>query len=314
MRNSSPGTGRPRSGSRRTASASSSGSVISTGLATRSRSSTWRSTVSHTSPRIGGGKAPPMATSAMPKAGNTAPGRKPNRWASATKASTALGSTGSAPLSAMRRRERSRSVMRRRARVASTQEKFGPAVAVPPVAGHPLHPVGRVGEEVLRRGLHEVDAGDHRDAEAPDETHVVVERQPRHHDVVRRRARRPGCSASRFAPNTRSGIITPFGSLVEPLVYWRMTSRSGSGAGISIALRAGVARPRHHVGHRHQRRVAGRGLVEGRPARGRSGRAWRRRGGCGRGWTPRTPRASPCASAAAGPSRPPRSASSPGGW
>ena len=36
-----------------------------------------------------------------------------------------------------------------------------------------------------------------------------------------------------LAASTRSGIITPFGSLVEPLVYCRMTSRSGSCAGIS---------------------------------------------------------------------------------
>ena len=36
-----------------------------------------------------------------------------------------------------------------------------------------------------------------------------------------------------FAVSTRSGIITPFGSLVDPLVYCRITSRSGSGCGIS---------------------------------------------------------------------------------
>ncbi len=34
--------------------------------------------------------------------------------------------------------------------------------------------------------------------------------------------------ASMLAESTRSGIITPFGSLVEPLVYCRITSRSGS--------------------------------------------------------------------------------------
>ncbi len=43
----------------------------------------------------------------------------------------------------------------------------------------------------------------------------------------------PSQHASMFADSTRSGIITPFGSLVEPLVYCRMTSRSGSGAGTS---------------------------------------------------------------------------------
>jgi hypothetical protein len=36
-----------------------------------------------------------------------------------------------------------------------------------------------------------------------------------------------------LAASTRSGIITPFGSLVDPLVYCKMTSRSGSSAGIS---------------------------------------------------------------------------------
>ena len=112
-------------------SASSSGSLISTGLAMRSRSSTSRSTASHTRPRSGLGNEPAMATSAMPKAGNTAPGRKPNGAAAATNASTAAGSTGSAPLSAMRMRDRSSPDSRRSARVASTQAKFGPAVAVP---------------------------------------------------------------------------------------------------------------------------------------------------------------------------------------
>ena len=36
-----------------------------------------------------------------------------------------------------------------------------------------------------------------------------------------------------LAVSTRSGIITPFGSLVDPLVYCRITSRSGSGGGVS---------------------------------------------------------------------------------
>ena len=43
----------------------------------------------------------------------------------------------------------------------------------------------------------------------------------------------PSQQASTLAVSTRSGIITPFGSLVEPLVYCRITRRSGSGAGTS---------------------------------------------------------------------------------
>ncbi len=93
--------------------------------------STSRSTVSHRSPCPRRGKVPAMATSAMPKAGKNAPSGKPNRSAAVTNASTAFGSTGSAPLSAKVSDERSRPSARRRARVASTHEKFGPAVAVP---------------------------------------------------------------------------------------------------------------------------------------------------------------------------------------
>ena len=83
-------------------------------------------------PDSGAGNVPPMATSAMPKAGNTASGRNPWRRPAATKASTWSGSMGSAPLRATRKRERSSGSLRSSARVASTHEKFGPAVAVPP--------------------------------------------------------------------------------------------------------------------------------------------------------------------------------------
>ena len=73
-----------------------------------------------------------MATSAIPNAGNTPPGVKPKRAASATKASTAAGSTGSAPDNATVSGDRSRPSIRLSARVARTHEKFGPAVAVAP--------------------------------------------------------------------------------------------------------------------------------------------------------------------------------------
>ena len=73
-----------------------------------------------------------MATSAIPNAGNTLPGLNPNGAAAWQNASTADGSTGSAPLSARVRVDRSRSFARFSARVARTHEKLGPAVAVPP--------------------------------------------------------------------------------------------------------------------------------------------------------------------------------------
>ena len=84
-------------------------------------------------PRPRRGNEAPIAVSAIPNAGNTPPALKPNGSAAATNASTAFGSTGSAPLSASVSVDRSSCVSARlRARVASTHEKFGPAVAVPP--------------------------------------------------------------------------------------------------------------------------------------------------------------------------------------
>ena len=66
-------------------------------------------------------------------------GTQPERRACGDERSTVSGSTGSAPLSAMRSGDRSRPARRvRSARVASTHEKFGPAVAVPPKCRQPL--------------------------------------------------------------------------------------------------------------------------------------------------------------------------------
>ena len=75
----------------------------------------------------------------------------------------------------------------------------------------------------------------------------------------------PSQQASTLAVSTRSGIITPFGSLVEPLVYCRITRRSGSGAGISSRSPDGTpGAPGSTDAHRGDRRVARRGLVERR--------------------------------------------------
>jgi hypothetical protein len=62
------------------------------------------------------------------------------------------------------------------------------------------------------------------------------------HDTITSSGVSPPASehASMFAVSTRSGIITPLGSLVEPLVYCRMTSRSGSGRGGSRASPVGT--------------------------------------------------------------------------
>ena len=78
-----------------------------------------------------------------------------------------------------------RSVRRLSARVASTQEKLGPAVAVPPKVDSHSQPAGRRGEEVLRGAEHELGSRwSSAVVEEPDQAHVVVERQPGHEDVV----------------------------------------------------------------------------------------------------------------------------------
>ena len=168
----------------------------------------------------------------MPKAGNMPPGVNPNRPAATTNASTASGSTGSAPDRARVSDDRSRSCIRFNARVASTHAKFGPAVAVPRQSE--IHCIQLPGWARKSCG-----------AACTSSTPRVIgiDRKPTSpmswysgsHDTI---TSSPPISAaahaaSTLAESTRSGIITPFGSLVEPLVYCRMTSRSGSSGGSS---------------------------------------------------------------------------------
>ncbi len=180
-----------------------------------------------------------MATSAIPNAGNTPPGLKPNGSAAEAKASTASGSTGSAPLRARVSDDRSRSRIRPSARVASTHAKFGPAVAVPRQSE--IHCIQLPGWARKSCG-----------AACTRSTPFVIgmARNPTSpmswysgsHDSITSPGASPAASrqASMFAESTRSGIITPFGSLVEPLVYCRITRRSGSGGGTSSASPPGT--------------------------------------------------------------------------
>ena len=77
------------------------------------------------------GNVTPSVASAMPNTGYAACASKPYGAAAAQNASTALGSTVSAPLSASRQLDRSSAPARRNARAASAYEKLGPAVIVP---------------------------------------------------------------------------------------------------------------------------------------------------------------------------------------
>ena len=180
-----PGTAVPSIGSRRARTARSSGSAISTGLATRVRSSTSRSTVSHIRPAPRRGNEPPIAVSAMPKAGNTAPASNPNGSAASTNASTAFGSTGSAP----RQRERQRRQVEARSarferpgREHPREVRSGGRGAADSRRPSCIQLPG--GHEVLRGRLHEVDTLGHRERQEPDEAHVVVQRQPRDHRLA----------------------------------------------------------------------------------------------------------------------------------
>ena len=135
---------------------------------------------------------------------------------------------------------------------------------------HPAHPVARRGEEVLRRGEGEVEAREHRRHEQPDEPHVVVQRQPRHADVLVARARRPRRSRRCSAARQRCGSITPLGSAVDPLVNWRIPSASGSSGGRSHRAASPRSSSRQH--DRAGRRARRRGRARGRGRRATSAR------------------------------------------
>ena len=226
-------------------------------------------------PAPGSGNVIASVASAMPYTQNAVPASSPNGAPAPRNASTESGSIGSAPLSASRQAARSRSPLRRSARAASAYEKLGPPVTVQPNVDIQSSQRPGCGEEVLRAGEHEVDAGGHRHAEQPDEAHVVVQRQPRR-DARRgrRRTRRRARIASMFAVTHRCGSITPLGSAVLPLVNCRIASDSGSTVG--AAKRAGVAD--QLVEHRdgESRRARSR-RAEGRRARSRRRRSRTRR-------------------------------------
>ncbi len=197
--------------------------------------------MSHTRPRPRSGNEPPIATSAIPNAGNTPPASNPCGSAAATNASTAAGSTGSAPDSASVSDDRSRSFARRSALVASTQAKFGPAVAVPWNAE--IHSIQWPGWAMKSCGAACTSSTPFVIGSARNPTRPMSWYSGSHDTITSSDVIEPAWQhASMLADSTRSGIITPFGSLVEPLVYCRITSRSGSGVGSSRASPDGSQR------------------------------------------------------------------------
>ncbi len=123
--------------------------------------------------------------SAIPNMQKAALGCSPCGAAAARNASTASGSTGSAPLAARRQWERSSPLRaRRRARRREGVGEVGSAAHRAAERAHPLHPPRRCRGELCRRGDHQVDRPGERLAEQPDESHVVIQREPRHDHVV----------------------------------------------------------------------------------------------------------------------------------
>ena len=203
MRISRPGTGLPSNGQPARAARR----RTSTGLATCSRSSTRRSTASHTSPRIGGGNVPrdrdlghAERAGTRRRAGSRAarPRRRtprPRRGRRARRRSARCASgERSRPLIRLQRPggEHPREV-RTRGRRAAVGRRSTPSSARMGRGSPAARPSTRSAPVVIG------------DGQAADEAHVVVQRQPRdQRRRRRRRARRPAAIASRLAPSTRS--------------------------------------------------------------------------------------------------------------
>ncbi len=167
--------------------------------------------------------------------------------------------------------DRSRSAARRKRAGREHPREVGTRRRGAPPVADPLHPVRRVGHEVLRCRLHQLDALRHRQGEEPDQSHVVVQRQPRHHHLV-------GRELGGFADGVDVGAQDAVGdhhalrlARRARLVYCRMTSRSGSSGGSSARrptgrpARPGAPTPIGSIGG-----SPGAGLVERRRADRRS--------------------------------------------
>ena len=156
----------------------------STGLARCWCSSVSASTVSKTRPRMGGGNEPPMASSAMPKAGNTASGRKPWRDGFGDEGLDRVGVDGLGAVEGDAHARQVEALHPLERPCGQHPGEVRPGGGRAAEVGDPLHPAAGVGEEVLRRGLHEVGAARHGQGEQADQPHVVVQRQPRDGHVV----------------------------------------------------------------------------------------------------------------------------------
>ena len=250
----------------------------------------------------------------MPNAGNTPPGREPER----------LGG-GDERLDGGRvDRLGARQGQRQRRQVEVLRPASAPGSPAPTRSWARPSPCRRsrrstasscrVGQEVLRRGLHELGARRHRDRRG-NPTRPMSWYSGSHDsiDVGRRRARRPRTSASMLRRQHPVGDHHALRLAGRAARVLQDDEPLGVGRRELERVAAGTpAAPGSTDAHRLDRRIAGGRPRRTRPAGRRSARAWRRRGGCAPGSTRRTPRATPSASAAAAPSRRCRPSSSRG--
>ena len=172
------------------------------------------------------GNVTPSVASAMPNTGYAARGSKPNGAAAAQNASTALGSTVSAPLTREPpAREVERAGVPQRAR-ASAYEKLGPAVIVPrysEIHSSQLDGLARKSCGAPSTSSKPLSIGVISSPMRPMSWYSGNQDTARSSWVIAAAA----TMASMFAPTQRSGSITPFGAAVEPLVNCRMREPLG---------------------------------------------------------------------------------------
>ncbi len=139
--------------------------------------------------------------------------------------------------------DRSSPCIRLSARVARTQEKFGPAVAVPRKSE--IHCIQLPGWARKSCGAAWTRSAPHVMGRVSSPTSPMSWYSGSHEMATSWAGSIWPASkmASRFEPSTRSGSMTPLGSDVDPLVYCRITSRSGSGSGISMRSGPGLRGP-----------------------------------------------------------------------
>ena len=239
-----------------------------------------------------------MPTSAMPKAGNTAPGCSPWRAAGLDEGVDLVGVDRLGAVEGDAQAGQVELLGPLQAPGGEDVREVGAGGGRAAVAGDPLHPPGGAGGEVLRGAEDEAGTGRHRQGQDPDQAHVVVQRQPGHEHVV--------------VDVEPAGL----GDGVEVGAQHRVGQHHALGVGRRPAGElqdgqprrdrpAGASRRRRRRGPRRSRSTIGgspgSGDDERRPAAGRSARSRSRRRGSAGGSGPRTPRSRRAASAAAAP-------------